>query len=162
MNRLPLYLAAALVTLSGPIGAEAASKLRWEVEQSRDAVTLAVRSDDTKAPVGFLVECGLEGEVDISVGAPMDKVKKAGEPVSVTVAAGGKTFVLKGKARFNQFSRAMELFLQTNTDNGMFAVLATGKPVTVTRPATIDLRWPAADPGVIKRWVDYCKVRTEH
>ena len=56
----------------------------------------------------------------------------------------------------------MELALETNADNQLFAVLATGKPVRIGGPAKTPVTWPAANADAVQLWVTDCRFRSEH
>ena len=136
--------------------------LRWDIETDRNSFTLTLRHKDPKAPLPFLAACEDRGDLKLTIGAPLDRVTKAGEPVTVTLEAGGKTASVSGAARFNTFTKAMELALETNADNPLFAVLATGKPVRIGGPAKTPVTWPAANADAVQLWVTDCRFRSEH
>lgn len=142
--------------------AAADAGLRWDIEMDRNSMTLTLRHKDPKAPLPFLAACEEGGDLKLTLGAPLDLVKKSGEVVSVKLESAGKSATISGKASFNAFTKVMELSVETNTENPMFAVLSTGKPVLVTRPAKTPMTWPAPNGEQVKLWATDCNFRSEH
>ena len=143
-------------------GFAADAPLRWDIETDRNSFTLTLRHKDPKAPLPFLAACEAVGDLKLTIGAPLDLVKKPGGSVAVTLKAGGKSASVSGKAVFNQFTKAMELVVETNASHPLFSVLATGKPVQVGGPAKTPVTWPAADGDAVRLWVSDCTYRVEH
>lgn len=158
-----LFAALLVLACAGPAPVLAGEgDLRWDAETDRNSFTLVLRHKDPKAPLPFVAACEDNGDLKLTIGAPLDKVQKAGEPVTIKLDAGGKSASISGKAQFNEFTKAMELRLETNVDNPVFGLLETGKPVQLTRPATVPMTWPAIDPDKVKLWVTDCRFRSEH
>ncbi|MGE3246479.1 MAG: hypothetical protein AB7F96_01865 [Beijerinckiaceae bacterium] len=140
----------------------AGDDLSWDYLNDRNYMTLTLRHTDPKAPLPFLAACEDRGDVKITLGAPLDKVKAAGESVTITLESAGKTAAISGKAVFNQFTKVMELAVETKTDNPVFSLLTTGQPVKLTSPARSDTVWPAPDVERAHVWINDCTTRSEH
>lgn len=156
-----------LVLVFGPLtfvaaGSAAAQGLRWDIETDRNSFTLTLRQSKERAALPFNAQCEENGDLKLTIGAPLDKVQKAGEPVTLKLEAGGKTATISGKAVFNEFTKAMELAIETDVNNGVFAVLTAGKPIQVTSTAKTPATWPAPKAAAVKLWTVDCQYRSEH
>ncbi|MCC2096573.1 MAG: hypothetical protein KDJ29_06755, partial [Hyphomicrobiales bacterium] len=98
MRRIPVIaalLAACLpagtaLMLSG-LALAAEGDLRWDAETDRNSYTLVLRHKNPKAPLTFIAACESNGDLKLTIGAPLDLVKKAGDPVTIKLQAGDKS-----------------------------------------------------------------------
>lgn len=137
-------------------------KLIWDLVDLRDILSYTLRKPDGSGDQPAYIVCPQIGQIEIWLGAPLDKVEKSGEPVTITLRSDGRSAVLKGVSELYQPTGSMRAFLKTDIKDPLFNVLATGKPVAVERPATTPMTFPATDPSEVKFFLDACKTRTEH
>ncbi len=158
-----LTIPALVLGLAAPtIASSADGDLSWDFLNDRNYMTMTLRHKDPKAPLPFLAACEERGAVKLSIGAPLDKVTEAADTVSLALDSGGVSAKLSGKATFNDFTKVFEIVLETTTDNKVFDVLATGKPITVTGPAKTAATWPAPNAELATVWRNDCTTRSEH
>lgn len=165
MKRLTfLFTTLALVSgLAAPTASSGAEGgLSWDFLNDRNYMTMTLRHKDPKAPLPFLAACEERGAVKLTIGAPLDKVKEAANTVSLTLDSGGISAKLSGKAVFNAFTKVFEIVIETTTDNPVFDVLATGKPIALTSPAKTAATWPAPNAELAAVWRNDCTTRSEH
>ena len=161
--RIHPVTAAALLSLafSGSPSAKT-DNLLWDIETDRNSFTLTLRQKQASAALPFNAQCGQRGVLKLTLGAPLDKVKKTGEPVTIQLDAGTLSARISGKAHFNAFTKVYEMSVETNVKNPVFDVLAAGKPVRVTSTAKTAATWPAADGDAVRLWTTDCRYRSEH
>jgi hypothetical protein len=135
MKRVLLAALAAAVLL--PLPAMAAPvKVNWSVDKDdKGMATLSGLPDEEESDLVLWAACRKDGKMDIGVGAYDEVGQGKGEAVTVTLASGGKTVTLKGKSQNSanaEMTGGTELQTTITRDGPLFALLATGKPITAT------------------------------
>lgn len=171
---LSLQILAATALVFGALTqpAMAQQKLRWDIDVDRAESHMMLRPADPRAVVPFKAVCGNNGYLEVWTGGPLPGIKKEGVPVAVTVASNGKSASLAGKSKFNEFTKVMEVVIESNAANPFFDVLVTGKPITATFQAKgedgktagekVTRTWPANDETWGPHFLTNCKSRAEH
>lgn len=155
---LPALPAAFPDALAQPKGA----KLIWDLLDVRDTLSLTLRRADGTGDQPFFAACSAYGQIDLRLGAPLDRIEKAGEPVKITLTANRVSASVSGVSEIYQPTGSMRAFARITASDPVFAVLATGKAITLDRPAKQRVTWPAVAPGDVKFFIDACKTRSEH
>ncbi len=150
----------ATISVSAVAGPDA--NLYWDIETDRNSFTLTLRQRQERAALPFNAACKENGDLKLTLGAPLDKVAKAGERVTVTLEAGGVKASVTGKAHFNAFTKVHELSVGTDVKNPVFAVLAANAPIKVGGSAKTPVTWPAPNAEAVKLWATDCQFRSEH
>lgn len=137
--------AASLVatSLCSPVGAK--DGLRWTLDKKDGQPNLTGMSTVEEADTEFWALCIGGGQAEIGVGANSIVGKGAGEKVALTLKSGAQTATIAGTSRNSENSEmtgGTELHTQVKIDDPLFAVLATGKPVTVTGNIETPGKWP--------------------
>lgn len=165
-------LSVSLLSVTLALPAMAQQKLSWDIDVDRAESHMMLRPADPRAVVPFKAVCGNKGYLEVWTGGPLTAIKKEGVPVTVTVSSNGKSASLTGKSKFNEFTKVMEVVIESNAANPFFDVLVTGKPVTATFEAKtggsngagdkVTRQWPANDETWGPHFLANCKSRAEH
>ncbi|HEX4533752.1 MAG TPA: hypothetical protein VH000_05935 [Rhizomicrobium sp.] len=125
-------LAAAILV---PLPAMATVKVNWSTDKDNGLQVLYGQPDEEETDQVLSATCRKDGRIDLHLGAYDDVGEGKGEAVSVTLSSGGKSAVLNGKSQNSEnfeMTGGTELFTTVGRDDALFAVLATGKPITAT------------------------------
>ncbi len=150
---LPVRLAAACFIVAAALNAAPSqAAMRW---QTSHRPFLLAHSTETESDRSFLALCRGPGAIELRIGADDYVGKGEGEPVSLTFAGGGRRATLRGVSKKSDdfgMTGGRELVTEVTTDDPLFKVLLTGKPVTITgslkRPIVLDGK--RAKPAVAK------------
>ena len=134
----------------------------WDLLNVRDMLSLTLRQTDGLGDQPFFAACAAGGEIDLRFGAPLDGVAKSDERVSLTLIANRVESKLTGLSEIYQPTGSMRAFARIQADDPVFALLATGKPVTLVHVTKKRVVWPAAAPRDVRDFVEACKTRSEH
>ena len=158
------FCAALALSTSG--GAQPASpsgaELIWDLVDTRETLSLTLRRRDGSGDRPFFAACAEVGKIDLRLGAPLDKAPEPGQKVSLTLAAGALRATLEARSDLYQPTGSMEAFAAITADHPLFAVLESGQPVRLERPAANPMILQAADPQMVKLFTVTCRTRTEH
>jgi hypothetical protein len=126
--------------------------MRW---QAGHRPSLLAHSTESESDRTFWALCRGPGAIELRIGADDFVGKGKGEPVSLTFASGGRRATLRGISKNSddfQMTGGTELVTEVTRDDPVFAVLLTGKPVTITgsvkKPIMLDGK--SAKPAVAK------------
>ena len=92
----------------------------------------------------FWAHCRADGAIDVGMGAEAKVGKGKGEKVKLTFTSGGQSATVTGVSRESvnvEMTGGIELRGTVKRDDKLFAVLATGQPITVTGPIKPPLKW---------------------
>jgi hypothetical protein len=101
--------------------------------------------DESEVDYEFWAHCRADGKIDVGAAAESRVGKGKGEAVTLQLASAGKTATLSGRSRESEnveMTAGIELRATVPRDHPLFAVLATGKPISVTGPIK-RLTWSA-------------------
>lgn len=143
---LSLVIACGLAaSLCSPAGAK--DSLRWTLDKKDGQPNLTGMSTEEEADTEFWALCKGGGQAEIGVGANSIVGKGDGATVSLTLKSADRAATLKGNSRNSENSEmtgGTELHAQVKLDDPLFAVLATGKPVTVAGDIETPGTWPVS------------------
>lgn len=157
----------AVLAFSTPAAAQQKSRnpgadMIWDLVDTRETLSLTLRRRDGSGDRPFFAACAEVGKIDLRLGAPLTKVSESGQPVALTLSAGKLRAALKARSELYQPTGSMEAFAAISADHPLFAVLESGRPVRVDRPAEKHLTLQRADPQMVKLFTVTCRTRTEH
>jgi hypothetical protein len=140
---LPVRLAAAyIVAIAALNAAPSQAAMRW---QAGHRPVLLAHSTESESDRAFWALCRGPGAIELRIGADDYVGKGEGEPVSLTFAGGGRSATLRGVSKKSddfQITGGSELVTEVTTDDPVFAMLLTGKPLTITgsvkKPIVLD------------------------
>jgi hypothetical protein len=123
--------------------AAAAEKVVWTLSKSEGRPYLTGMIDESEVDLEFWARCRADGMIDIGMGAEAHVGKGKGEQVSLTLSSGGQAVKVAGLSRASantEMTGGIELQAKVTADDKLFAVLATGKSISVTGPIK-PLKW---------------------
>ena len=139
MRLVALTLAAAL---AWPCGAWA--EVEWTLGKDKGRAFLNGMVDESEVDYEFWARCRADGGIDVGMGAESHVGRGKGEKVELTLTSGGQTAKVAGVSRDSvnsEMTGGIELQARVKRDDKLFAVLATGQPITVTGPIEEPLKW---------------------
>ena len=128
------FVALALVaTLAGPGAAWA--EVEWDLRKEKGRVFLGGMHKVSEVDYEFWAHCRADGAIDVGMGAESHIGWGKGEKVELTLTSAGQSAKIVGVSRASanvEMTGGIELQARVKRDDRLFAVLATGQPITVT------------------------------
>lgn len=112
-----------------------AEKIVWTLSKDEGRPFLTGMVDESEVDYEFWARCRADGTVDVGMGAESHVGEGKGEQVSLTLTSGTQTVKISGVSRESknvEMTGGIELQAKVAVDDKLFAVLATGKPISVT------------------------------
>ncbi len=129
------------VAFAGP--AMAADEITWILTSKYGRGYLQGMPDEPEVDTELWAHCRTDGRFDVGMAAEANVGKGRGEPVALTLSSAGTNAKVAGVSRKSEnfeMTSGVELRATVARDDKLFAVLATGKPVTVSGPIK-PLQW---------------------
>jgi len=123
--------------------AVAAPRVKWSVSKPEGRPFLLGMVDESEVDAEFWARCRTDGMIDVGMGAESHVGKGKGEKVSLTLASAGQSVTISGVSRESkdvEMTGGIELQARVKADDKLFAIPATGQPITVTGPIKT-LKW---------------------
>jgi hypothetical protein len=146
----------AVVLLLWP-GAAYAADVEWTVSKKNGRAYLGGMPNEPEVDYEFWAHCRANGSIEVGAAAEAHVGKGRGEAVTLKLASAGKTISLKGVSRKSEnfeMTGGVELRAVVSREHPLFAVLATGKPITVSGPIK-PMTWPVK--GLSARTAQFLK-----
>lgn len=115
--------------------AAASADVVWQLTKKQGRPFLQGASSEPETDKEFWAHCAAAGAIEIGVGAESNVGKGDGEAVTLTLLSGGTRAVLAGHSRKSadfQMTAGTELRAKVSSNDAVFTVLATDKPITVS------------------------------
>lgn len=136
-----ILLAAALLTPA------AAAELQWNLKKKDGRPYLEAFSGEEEGDTEFWALCRKDRAIELGIGADSMVGKGEGERVTLTLKSAGKSATLTGLSRESvnvEMTAGRELRAVVSARDPVFAVLATGKPISVTGSVEKAATWTVA------------------
>jgi hypothetical protein len=140
-DRARLLVWAVVGSLAWPCAA--AAEIRWALGKEKGRAFLYGMHNESEVDYEFWARCRADKDIDVGMGAESHVGKGKGEKVELTLASAGQSAKVVGVSRLSvntEMTGGIELQGKVNRDDKLFAVLATGQPITVTGPIKT-LKW---------------------
>ena len=134
-------VAALVVAFAWPCAALA--EVEWTLRKDKGRAFLQGMHNESEVDFEFWARCRTDGDIDIGMAAESHVGKGKGEKVELTLISAGQTAKVTGISRDSvdsEMTGGIELQSKMKRDDKLFAVLATGQPITVTGPIK-PLKW---------------------
>lgn len=132
--RLLVMLVAAGV-LAWP--AAASAEILWTFSKKQGRAHLQGMENESEVDFELWAHCRADGDIDVGMGAESHVGRGKGEKVELMLISAGQVAKIAGVSRDSENSPmtgGIELRGRVKRDDKLFAVLATGQPITVTGP----------------------------
>jgi hypothetical protein len=136
------WLAAGLLLWPAVAGA---ADIEWNLSKKDGRAYLNGMPKATEVDNEFWALCRADGAIEVGAGAESHIGRGGGEAVTLKLAAGLKRATLTGVSRESEnykMTSGVELRAVVARAHPLFAVLANGKPITVSGPMKKPLTWP--------------------
>jgi hypothetical protein len=137
-------VALALVLASGWAATAAPRpKVEWSIVTNQGRTQLMGTIDESEVDAELWARCRPDGMIDVGMGAESHVGKGKGEKVALTLTSAGQSVTIAGVSRESanvEMTGGIELQARLKPDDKLFAILATGQPITVTGPIET-LKW---------------------
>ncbi|MEW6451702.1 MAG: hypothetical protein AB1490_13680 [Pseudomonadota bacterium] len=121
----------------------AMAEVEWTLRKEKGRAFLQGMQNESEVDYEFWARCRADGDIDVGMGAESHVGKGKGEKVELTLTSGAQTVKVAGISRDSvnsEMTGGVELQGKVKRDDKLFAVLATGQPITVTGPIKT-LKW---------------------
>ena len=142
-DRSRLLVWAVVGSLTWPCAA--AAEVKWELgkENGKGRPFLYGMHNMSEVDYEFWARCRADKDIDVGMGAESHVGKGKGEKVELTLASAGQSAKVVGVSRLSvntEMTGGIELQGKVKRDDKLFAVLATGQPISVTGPIK-SMKW---------------------
>jgi hypothetical protein len=134
-DRSRLLVWAVVGSLAWPCAA--AAEVKWELGKEKGRAFLSGMHNVSEVDYEFWARCRADKDIDVGMGAESHVGKGKGEKVELTLASAGQSAKVVGVSRLSvnaEMTGGIELQGKVKRDDKLFAVLATGQPISVTGP----------------------------
>jgi hypothetical protein len=123
----------------------AAAEVQWSLgkENGKGRPFLSGMHNEPEVDYQFWARCRADKDIDVGMGAESHVGKGKGEKVELTLVSAGQSAKVVGVSRLSvntEMTGGIELQGKVKRDDKLFAVLATGQPISVTGPIK-PLKW---------------------
>jgi hypothetical protein len=142
-TEMRLVALAVVAALAWPCAA--AAEVQWELGKEKGRAFLFGMHNVSEVDYQFWARCRADKDIDVGMGAESHVGKGKGEKVELTLASAGQSAKVVGVSRLSvntEMTGGIELQGRVKRDDKLFAVLATGQPISVTGPIR-PLKWGA-------------------
>jgi hypothetical protein len=118
-------------------GCAGAADIAWTLSKKAGRAYLSGMPNESEVDYEFWAHCRADGKIDVGAAAESHVGKGKGEAVTLKLASADKTATLDGTSRESanfEMTAGVELRATVSRDHPLFAVLATGKPISVSGP----------------------------
>ena len=132
MRLLSLIVAAVIA-----IPATASAEVVWTLGKEKGRAFLFGMHNESEVDYELWARCRSDKDIDVGMGAESHVGKGKGEKVELTLASAGQSVKVVGVSRLSvntEMTGGIELQGKVKRDDKLFAVLATGQPISVTGP----------------------------
>ena len=139
-----------------PVAANAADVV-WTLSKKNGRAYLSGMPDESEVDNEFWAHCRADGAIEVGAAAESHVGKGGGEAVTLKLASGLKSTTLTGVSRQSEnfeMTGGVELRAIVSRNHPLFAVLSSGKTVTVSGPIK-RLTWPVK--GLKAKTADFLK-----
>ncbi|MBX9847017.1 MAG: hypothetical protein K2Z80_34935 [Xanthobacteraceae bacterium] len=137
--------------------AASAADVVWTVSNMKGRAFLGGMPDVPEVDYELWAHCRPDGNIEVGAGAEAHVGKARGEAVTLKLTSAATTATLTGVSRRSENSEmtgGIELRAVVSREHPLFAVLATGKPISVSGPIK-PMTWPAK--GLKARTAEFLK-----
>lgn len=135
MTRWVVLVVALATVSSATMSSPALAEIEWSYAKEKGRPILRGFSGEYEGDNEFWARCRADRRIEVGLGAHTEIGTGKGEAVALTLASGGKSATVKGQSRKSEnfeMTSGTELRANVALADPLFAVLDTGKPITVT------------------------------